>query len=256
MEENGYIEVRIEGTFGGSPLKPSDVDIAEIKEIISDIESFLYPSRADKFVRPHVSYQIEEGSARHLFSLAISGVLLFNGLIGEISSRNNIDFLDFKRAQIIEKFQKKAKDKNYEITFSNSLNDSKTLKINKDTSFYNTSADWINTELFLYGKIFSEGGVNPNFHIDTKEFGKLTVNATEEQLLEGEKRLYKTYGAHVTGKQSIIDGKPFDLKLVDYIEYNPSFNRSQLDTLIQRGSKNWVGVPDVDAWLQGIRVGI
>ena len=202
MEEIGYIEVKIEGMADGAELTPLNFDITEIKGIISDIETFLYPSRNEKSDRPHISYKIEKGSIKNLFYLPISAVLLFNGLINEISTRKNIDFLDYKRAEIIEKLQRNAKEKNWSITLSNSSSEAKSLIINKETSFFNVSANWINTELFLYGKIFSEGGINPNFHIETKEFGRLTVAATEQQLLEGEKRLYKIYGVRVIGKQN------------------------------------------------------
>lgn len=255
MEEKGYIEVKIEGVIANKPIKPEDVDIAEIKEIISDVENFLYPSRGEKSDRPHISYKIEEGSAKHKFFLPISAVLLFNGLVGEISNRGTIDFLDFKRAEIIEKFQKKAKEKSIEITFSNSSSDAKTLKINKDTKFFNVAADFIETEFTLYGKINEEGGNNPNFHILTKEYGRLTISASEEQLISGEKRLYKVYGVRVSGKQSLSDGKLSDLKLLNYIEYNPVYDRDELNILIQRAAKKWETITDVDAWLNGLRGG-
>ncbi|MDO9340828.1 MAG: hypothetical protein Q7T72_09945 [Bacteroidales bacterium] len=255
MEERGYIEVKVEGKIGNKPLKPEDVDIAEIKDIIGDVESFLYPGRAEKAERPHISYKIEEGSAKHYFHLPISAIFLFNGLTGEIASRGTLDFLDFKRAQIIEKFQRKALEKNYEITFTNSLSEAKTLIINKDTKYFSVAANFIETELILYGKIDAEGGVNPNFHIETKEYGRLTISATVEQLLEGEKRLYKFYGIRVSGKQSLLDGKPDDLKLLNYIEYNPVFNRTELDLLIERATPNLSKITDVDAWLNQLRAG-
>jgi hypothetical protein len=255
MEERGHIEVKIEGKVGNKPLKPEDIDIAEIKEIISDIESFLYPGRAEKAERPHISYKIVEGSARHFFHLPISAVLLFNGLTGEIASRGTIDFLDFKRAEIIEKFQKKVLEKNYEITLTNSLSEAKSLIINKDTKYFNVAADFIETELILYGKINAEGGVNPNFHIETKDYGRLTVDATVEQLLEGEKRLYKFYGIRVSGKQNLLNGKPYDLILLNYIEYTPVFNRIELDILIERATPNLSKITDVDAWLNQLRAG-
>ena len=111
----------------------------------------------------------------------------------------------------------------------------------------------IEKELILYGKIDAEGGVNPNFHIETKEYGRLTVSATMEQLLEGEKRLYKFYGVRVSGKQSLSDGKPYDLELLNYIEYNPVFNRTELDLLIERAAPNLSRIADVDAWLNQLR---
>ena len=71
MEEQGYIEIKFESLIGNTPIKPNDLDIAEIKEIISDVETFLYPSRGEKAERPHISYNIEEGSVRNLFYLPI-----------------------------------------------------------------------------------------------------------------------------------------------------------------------------------------
>lgn len=253
MEEQGYIEVKIEGKVGAKPLKPNDIDIAEIKEIISDVETFLYPTRGEKAERPHISYKIEEGSARNLFYLPISGVLLFNGLGTEIKNRGNIDFLDNKRAEIIDKFQRRASEKNLEISFYSSTAKEPILEINKDTEYFKVSATYIETEFVLYGKINEEGGNNPNFHLLTKEYGKLIVSATEQQLLEGEKRLFKVYGVRAKGKQNLADGKPFDLKLVDYITYNPNYDEHKLDLLIQRASVKWNSIANVDTWLQQIR---
>jgi hypothetical protein len=255
VEEQGYIEVRIDGTVGNKPLNPIDIDIAEIKEIISDVETFLYPSRSDKAERPHISYRIEDGSARNLFYLPISGVILFNGLCTEIKNRGNIDFLDNKRTEIIDKFQRKATEKNLEISFYSSSSKDPILKINKDTAYFKVAATFIETEFLLYGKINEEGGNNPNFHLLTNEYGKLVVSATEQQLLEGEKRLFKVYGVRAKGKQNLADGKPFDLKLIDYITYNPNYDEHKLDLLIERASPKWNTVHDVDTWLQQIRGG-
>jgi len=255
VEEKGYIAITVSGKIGDEPIKPQSVDIAEIKEMINDVETFLYPGRAEKNERPHIAYGLEEGSARHLFYLPISAVLLFNGLTTEIANRGTAGFLDYKRAEIIARFQQKAKEKNLEISFGSSQSDTKTLTITKDTGYYNAAANYINTEMVLYGKINNEGGNNPNFHILTKEYGTLVIGATKKQLIEGEKRLYKVYGIRVSGKQNLADGKPFDLKLIDYIDYEPAFNRHELDLLISRAAGNWEGVNDVDAWLAEIRGG-
>ncbi|MBU0765916.1 MAG: T9SS type A sorting domain-containing protein [Bacteroidetes bacterium] len=75
MEEKGYIEVKIEGKIGNKPIKPEDIDIAEIKEIISDIENFLYPGRSEKSDRPHISYK------RLLTTAILMPVLIFQGTL-------------------------------------------------------------------------------------------------------------------------------------------------------------------------------
>jgi len=245
----------MEGTVDNHPLTPKDVDIAEIRELISDIEIFLYPERSEKASRPHISYKIEEGSAKHLFYLPITGVLFFNALIGEIANRKTVEFLDYKRAQIIDKFQRLATEKDFKITFSDSTLNANVLKIDKNTSYLNPTAAFIETEFTLYGKINEEGGKNPNFHIITKEHGKLVVSATEKQLLEGEKRLFKVYGIKATGKLNLADKKPYDLKLVNYIEYSPVFNKSELDLLIERASAKLSKIKNVDSWISDLRGG-
>ncbi len=255
MEEKGNIEVKFNGTVNGKSLSPIDIDISEIKEVMSDIESFLYPSRSEKRDRPLISYKIEAGSAKHLFFLPVTGVLIFNSLIGEITHRKAIDFLDYRRAEIIEKFQIRANENDYEISFSTSANDSKVLVINKDTNYYNVSPDWIFTDFILYGEVYQEGGIKPNFHIITKEYGKLTITATKEQIMEGEKRVYKIYGVKATGKMRLENGMPYDLKLENFIEYNPVFDKTELDLLIEKATPNLSKIHNVDAWLEHIRGG-
>jgi len=68
-----------------------------------------------------------------LFYLPISGVLLFNGLTSEIANRGSAGFLDYKRAEVISKFQRLAKEKDFEIKFDSSVKVDTPLIINKDT---------------------------------------------------------------------------------------------------------------------------
>ena len=42
---------------------------------------------------------------------------------------------------------------------------------------------------------------------------------------------------------------------MNYIEYNPSFNKDELNVLIERAAKKWNNVPDVDIWLNKLRGG-
>ena len=133
MEEQGYIELRV--TNKDNTLSPKDIDINEVKDFISDVESFLYPNRKEKKNRPHISYDIDEGFAKHKFFLPITAVILFNGLTNEINNRNNLDFLDYKRQSIIDKFQKTAIKEGYVIEFNNSISKKPSLIIDYTTNF-------------------------------------------------------------------------------------------------------------------------
>lgn len=251
MEEQGYIEILV--TNKENTLGPKDIDINEVKDFISDVETFLYPNRKEKQNRPHISYDIEKGSAKHKFFLPISAVILFNGLTSEIRDRNNLDFLDYKRQSIVDKFQKKADKEGYSIKFNNSHSKGPSLIIDDTTNFEMVAPPFYESEFYLYGEIYQEGGKNPNLHISTKKYGNLTISATKEQIMEGEKKTYKPYGIKVRGKKNFEDNTFTDLELVEFIPYQPVFNKTLLEKVIQSASVNLNKIANVDAWLDEIK---
>lgn len=251
MEELGYIELRV--TNRDNTLTPKDVDINEVKEFISDVETFLFPSRKEKQGRPHISYDLEEGSAKHKFFLPISAVILFNGLTMEIKNRNNLDFLDYKRQTIIDKFQKKARRDGYVIEFNNSISREPSLVIDFNSDYEAIAPTFYEGEFYLYGEIYQEGGKNPNIHISTKKYGNVTISATKEQIIHGEKKTYKAYGVKVRGKKSFEDDKVSDLELIEFIQYQPIFSKSLLDRVIEKASENLSKITNVDDWVNDIK---
>ncbi|MGM0634758.1 MAG: hypothetical protein ACQESK_01735 [Bacteroidota bacterium] len=251
MEEQGYIEIRV--TNRDNSLSPKDVDINEIKDFISDVETFLYPNRKEKRNRPHISYDIDEGSAKHKFFLPITAVILFNGLTSEINNRSNLDFLDYKRQSIIDKFQKRALKEGYKIEFNNSMSNKPTLIIDETTNYEMIAPTYFESEFYLYGEIYQEGGKNPNLHISTNKYGNITVSATKEQIMNGEKKTYKPYGIKVRGKKNLEDNSLSDLVLLEFIQYKPVFNKSLLDKVIVKASENLNKITNVDTWLNDIK---
>ncbi|EIJ38577.1 hypothetical protein JoomaDRAFT_1563 [Galbibacter orientalis DSM 19592] len=251
MEEQGYIEIRV--TNRDNSLSPKDIDINEVKDFISDIETFLYPNRKEKHNRPHISYDIEEGSAKHKFFLPITAVILFNGLTTEIKNRKSLDFLDYKRQSIIDKFQKKALSEGYKIEFNNSMSNNPTLIIDESTNYERIAPTYFESEFYLYGEIYQEGGKNPNLHMSTNKYGNITISATKEQIMDGEKKTYKPYGIKVRGKKNLEDESLFDLVLLEFIQYKPVFNKSLLDKVIDKASVNLNKITNVDTWLNDIK---
>jgi hypothetical protein len=109
------------------------------------------------------------------------------------------------------------------------------------------------SEFYLYGEIYQEGGKNPNLHLSTKKYGNLTISATKEQIMNGEKKTYKPYGIKVRGKKSFEDDKLSDLELIEFIQYKPIFNKSLLEKVIQRASVNLSKIANVDAWIDDLK---
>jgi hypothetical protein len=251
VEEQGYIEIKV-NNFDRS-LTPKDVDIDEIQDVIVSIETFLFPTKEDKRIRPHISYDIESGSAVHKFFLPISLVILFNGLTSEIEKRKTLDFLDFKRQEVMAQLQQKALKDGLIFEFRSSLAQEPTLRIDNETNFETILPQFFESEFYLYGEIYQEGGKKPNIHISTTNHGNLTISATKEQILEGEKRTYQPYGVKVKGKKNLIDGKLFDLELIEFINYRPIFDKSLLDKMIERASENLGKIKDIDSWIDDLR---
>ncbi len=256
MEKIGDIEIRVVGKSGNLDLSPDNYDIKQIAYLLQNIEDLLYPN--NKKDRPIITYDIQEGSVRHIFKTSIQAVIGFSALLSQIQSQNNIDFLELKTARAIEEIQKISRQKNYEFQIKTSLKKDSELKINPSTKFFRTENIWADAEFYFYGILKDAGGKSKaNIHIDTSDHGYLSIETGEEFLKEREENLlYKKYGVRATGKQNIDTGEvdTKSLKLVELIDYNPKFDNDYLKTLIKKAKNNWKGI-NADDWLLNMRGG-
>jgi hypothetical protein len=256
MEKFGNIEISVTGSHGNIKLSPESYDIKEITMLLQNVEDLLYP--INKKDRPLISYNIEEGSVKNIFRTSLQAVISLSAILTQINLVNSIDFLESKTAQAIENIQALSIQKNYEFIFKTSLreHDEAELKITPQTNFVRTHNIWVDTELYFYGTLINAGGKNKaNIHIDTPDFGSLTID-TSKSFLQGHEAnlLYKKYGVRVHGKQNIDTGE-FDkssLSLLELIDFNPKYDESYLNGLIGKAKKNWSGV-DADEWLYNLR---
>jgi hypothetical protein len=256
VEKIGDIEIRVVGKSGNLNLSPDNYDIKQIAYLLQNVEDLLYPTH--KKDRPIITYDIQEGSVRHIFKTSIQAVIGFSALLSQIQSQNNIDFLELKTARAIEEIQKISRQKNYEFQIKTSLEKDAELKINPSTKFFRTENTWVDAEFYFYGILKDAGGKSKaNIHIDTSDYGYLSIETGEEFLKEREDNLlYKNYGVRATGKQNMDTGEvdTKSLKLVELIDYNPKFDNDYLKTLINKAKNNWKGI-DADEWLLNLRGG-
>ena len=256
MENLGHITIRISGLTSSGKLNPKDFDINEVKELINDFESLVFPSKQEKDIRPRVSYEIVEGSVNNVFHLPLANAIMFSALMSAVGESGKVDILEKRQADIIAKWQKKAYKTGRTFELNSSTSEKPLLVINQETEFVNSQNEWVDTSLNLYGKIYEEGGRKQiNLHIDTDRYGPLTVDATEEQLLAGENKLFKVYGIWVKGKQNVVTGDLKDLKLIEFIPYQPNYDDLVLEKLIKKSSESWAKIKDKDQWMLEVRGG-
>lgn len=256
MDKIGDIEIRVVGKSGNLELKPNNYDIRHIASILQNVEDLLYPNY--KKDRPIITYDIQEGSVRHIFKTPIQYIIGFSAILGQIQESNSIDFLDLKTARAIENIQQLAQQKNYEFQFTTSIKKEVELSINSTSRFFRTENIWADAEFYFYGILKDAGGKSKaNIHIDTDDYGYLAIETGQDFLMEQEENLlYKKFGVRATGKQNMETGEidTKTLKLVELINYNPKFDSDYLSSLISKAKKSWKGI-DTNEWLMNMRGG-
>ncbi len=255
MEKIGYIEILIEGKRGNINLSLDNYDIKEIKAVLDNVENLLFPS--DKKERPIISYQIAEGSVKHIFKTSVQYIIGFNAIIGQINQSNTIDFLYSPTASAFEEIQNNAIKSDFSFSISTSVENSNKLSISKTTNFFRTEAIWLDAEFYFYGKITNMGGKDKaNIHLVTEEFGSLIIQTPKEEIEKIDNNpLYKTFGVRAVGRQHSETGEIdiHSLKYLELVAYQPKYDTDYLKNLRTKATNNWLKNINPDEWLSEIR---
>jgi hypothetical protein len=256
MEKFGSIEIRVLGNKGNLELSPDNYDVKEIIAMLQNIEDLLYPT--NKKDRPIISYNIQEGSVKHIFKTSIQAVIGFSAILIQVQKSNSVDFLELKTAQAIENIQNFSYQKNYDFEIKTSVDKDLTFEINPQSKYFRTENIWVDAELYFYGTLTNAGGKNKaNIHLDTEEFGSLTIDTDKNYLKDQEENLlYKKFGIRAVGKQNIETGEidKSSLKLIQLIDFKPRYDDDYLNSLIQKAKSNWKGI-NPNEWLNNLRGG-
>jgi hypothetical protein len=254
VDKIGEIEIRVVGKSGNQDLRPDNYDIKYIASILQNVDDLLFPN--NKKDRPLITYDIDEGSVKHIFKTTIQTVIGFSAILTQIHSNESIDFLEVKTARAIENIQNLSLQKDYEFQIKTSLNDNYELTINPSTKFFRTENIWSDAEFYFYGIIKDAGGKSKiNIHLDTKDDGYLTIETGEEFLKEKEENLlFKKFGVRAKGKQNIETGEidKKTLTLLELIDYQPKFDKDYLNLLIKKAKNSWNNI-NADEFLFNLR---
>ncbi len=254
MEKTGHIEIKVSGKKGNIEISPDNYDIKDLIELLQHAEALLF---AEKKGRPVITHTIEKGSVKHILTTSMQAVIGFNAVLAQIQSYKSIDFLEYPTAKAFEYFQETARKQGVEFDIITSVPNTAKVTIDIHSRFERSEEVWVEAEMYFYGMITNIGGKsNPNLHLDTKEYGLLTISAEKDVLAGLEKNpVFKNYGVRAFGKQNIKTGE-FDkssFRFIDIINYAPSNDDAYLNSLIKKASKSWAEVPDTDAWLKDLR---
>ena len=256
MERIGYIEIKVKGKNGNLDLTPDSYDIKDVIAVLEQAENLLFPN--NKKERPIISYDIQEGSVKHIIKTSLQAIIGFNAILFQIEQNNNvIDFLEPPTAKAFEVFLETAKKQDRTFEISTSIPNTSKISVDKDTKFTRSEEIWVDAEFYFYGVVVDLGGKGKaNIHLDTKDFGTLTISSDKDLLANYESNpLYKKYGVRAKGKQNITTGDidKSTLKLLEIIDYSPSYKEDYIKGLINKARNSWEGVGDADEWLSQLR---
>jgi len=253
METIGNIEIRITGRKGNLELKPENFDIKEIRTVIDHAEKLLFPNEKK---RPLISYNLEEGSVRHIFKTSMQAIIGFNAILAQVQSSNNIDFLEINTSKAIETFQEMAISKDYSFEIKTSIENSNILSVNTNTSFKRSDEYWMDAEFYFYGKITNAGGKQKaNIHLNTEDLGTLIITTPKTFLADSEENiLYKLFGIRAIGKQHSISGEidSSSLAFLELIDHNNKYDENYLN-LLRTKAKGWLKNISPEEWLKDHR---
>ena len=254
LEKTGQIEIHIIGRQGAFALLPATYDVKHVLATLQHVEGLLFGS--SKRERPLVSYEIREGSVRHLLTTALQTVIGFNAILQVVQTQGDLDFLQPDTAKALEYFQAEARQHDFQFEITTSLADANTLIIDATTHYERTAVTWVDAEFYFYGRITDMGGsTRPNIHLQTAEAGTVVLQTTKEELKRMESNpLYRDYGVRATGQQDVRTGEVnrSNLVFMEMIDYESRYDEQYLATLRRKAMKNdWP--LDADAWLRELR---
>jgi len=255
MEKLGSIEIRVRGKTGNLEINPGNYDIREIKSMLENVEKLLFPE--SKKNRPQVSYRIEDGSVRHVFTTSMQTVIGFNAILGQVAAEGNTDFLSAPTAEALESIQEMAYKKDYDFEIQTSVAESPVLSISKNTAFTRSERIWVDAEFYFYGKITNAGGKGVvNMHLNTEEYGTLIIDTPKKFLAQYEDNiLHKPFGIRALGNQNAttdeIDKK--SLRFLELVDHHKSFDENYLKLLRKKARDSWIDKVDPDEWLNDLR---
>lgn len=257
MEEQGNLYITIEGQVGDEPLSPRNYDVREVMEALQLGLDVLFGG--EKRGRPPVTYNLEEGSVRHVFTTVAAIATVATAQLQEAQDSGSLVNMEPVRAKAVLALQELAKRHDRLYTLGPSK-DIAVLYLDSRTTFKAViSRNWYETEFYFYGQIEDWGGTSrSNIHLLTLDRGKITLASTREYLSSIERNLlYKSCSVRAIGLEDAVTGDiDYDsLKVIEIKPYNRSnYDRQYLDKLSEWTTKNWLGaVENPEAWLHQLR---
>src|ERR1039457_6212487 len=258
MNEESSIAFVLHGKVDGVQITPKTIGLSQFNEFNQQVETFIGGSQKLKLDQAHVEIARSSYVLRVLLP-AVAAASLEPDL--QLMSRQDVlGELDFKRAEIVQKWQARAKANPnlvYEVRPHNS--NSPSFHISQETDYrVGQIVPWVAVEKYLFGQIVDMGGVQKaNIHLKLDRGGKTILVGTSQGYLrdQSENRLYHKRLLHVRAEQHFKTGDLRNVHLIAFVDYQPTYDEEALNRFSAKGAQAWADVPDAATWVKEERGG-
>jgi hypothetical protein len=256
MENNKKISFALKDTVLGEQISPSNITMPMLSDFAEQVTAFLKGSK--KVDLKEVKTSIKEGS----FAITVeNNVGMLDEAFKDYQSAlktKSLDIIDPVRAKIIKKWQDLAKlnkDRSYELSIDDSKISNSIFVISSDSEFITSKSIWVDTERYIYGRVYDLGGKSkPNVHLELSNGSTVTVG-TSTKLLTGdrENRLYKDQLVRVRAKQNLVTKEFKDESLLSFENYDPHYDEEEFMNIVKQARVAWKSVKNASKWVEEMR---
>lgn len=255
-DEMTKLEFSLDDVVGGQPLTPETVDLPTLRGFLEEVETLIKgdvpgASLADSRVR------IEEGSVKIVALVAFLLAADLRADMARLEQTGDLDTLQPKRAQVIEKWQQRAHrspSRKYLVAVGAGIPG---VSVVNTSQFQHGSENaWVGVEKYLTGKVVNAGGKqDPNVHLVLSDSGEnVRVSATEQQLgAEKENQLYKDVTLRVQAEQHLTTKQVRNIRLIQFLPHKGDVDEQLLAALWEKGRNAWKNVTSASGWVETLR---
>ena len=255
MEAQRITIVLIDST-AGFEATPDRVRLADLADFSADVATFLRGEDKEVDTRT-LEVAVRAGSLALETAPLMSAPNLFRDL-RTLLGGELLDNLDAKRREVMERWQKAARQtKQVAYRISAPFLD-RPIEINSESDYHADDADqWVQVERYIRGEIQDLGGVTKvNAHVKLPDGRTLKVTAERDVLRDDTvNRLYKLAMLRIKAEYNVLTRDLRNARLIEFVEYAPKVDEDDIARMTRRGAAAWKDVADATAWVDELRGG-
>ena len=240
----------------GFEATPDRVRLGDLVDFSSDVANFLRGEDKEVDTKT-LEVAVREGSYAYETVPLLSAPSLFRDLRSLLDGEL-LDNVDAKRREVMERWQKAARQSK-QVTYRISAPFlSRSIEINAETDYHADDADqWVQVERYIRGEIQDLGGVTKaNAHVKLPDGRTLKVTAERDVLRDDtQNRLYKVAMLRIKAEYNVLTRELRNARLVEFVEHATNVDEDELARMTRRGANAWKDVPDATAWVDELRGG-